>query len=349
MPNSSPAFDSPVDHLVALEPVDQWLETSRREILHIVEDCRRDITKQEQARTEISPRRRVILEAMAKCMVLRHLRPLVAPLDLLAVWSGPGRFPTKSQLKGCMRPAKAMVAQLEMDSEVAPWTGGFWRGLQLSGALVVHGGYPRVQVGRPWLEEDLERLPFPGRLSPPDHQGRRWLVHCHAWRLPVMDLYAPDVMAGLLVGARRQQHNDGIWLVLPRTKSVQNLLGWWHLSAMEGKAADELLVSPFYGVLLSPNMPAASAMSMMVKKAGGCPLLPVALFNALWGPGGAKEGYLLPPRAGLLPFLCSHPTRSRRGWSREFLYRASVRLGVHHIPLEQRRLLEAWRQGVSTV
>src|ERR1035441_2868169 len=167
MPNSSPAVDSPVDHLVAPEPVDQWLETSRREILHIVADCRRDIAKREQALTAISPGRRAILEAIAKCMVLRHPRPLTAPLDLLAVWSGPGKFPTPSQLKGCMRPAKAMVAQLEMDSEVAPWTGGFWRGLQLSGALVVHGGYPRVAVGRPWLEEGLERLPFPGRILSP--------------------------------------------------------------------------------------------------------------------------------------------------------------------------------------
>jgi hypothetical protein len=139
MPPFSPDLDSP----------DQWLETSRREVLRIVEDCRRDITKREQARTAISPRRKAMHEAVAKCMVLRHPRPLVASLDLLQFWSGPGRFPTPSQLKGCMRPAKAMAAQLELDFEVAPWTGGFWQGLRLSGALVLHGGYPRLQADCP--------------------------------------------------------------------------------------------------------------------------------------------------------------------------------------------------------
>ena len=337
MPPFSPSLDSP----------DQWLETSRREVLRIVEDSRRDLVKREQAQSAISPRRRAILEALASCLVLRHPRPLIAPLDVLPFWEGPERFPTASQMKGCMKAAKAMVPRLDLDAKVAPWSGGFWHGLRLSGALVVHGRYPRLQAGRPWLEEDLERLPFPGRLSPPDHQGRRWLVRCHAWRLPVKDLFAPDVLAGLLAGARREERDDGIWLVLPNTEPVVNLLDWWQLSVMEGGTTTELLVSPFYGATLSPHMPVACAMSMMVRKAGGCPLLPMAIFNGLWGPGGAKDGYLLPPRARLLPFLCSHPTRSRRGWSREFLYRASVKLGVDHIPLEQRRLLEKWRQGVS--
>lgn len=328
---------------------DKWLEISRCEILRIVEDCRRDIAKQEQERTAISPRRRAILEALATCLVLRHPRPFVAPLDLLAVWSSPERFPSPSQLKGCMKAAKAMVPQLDLDARVSPWSGGFWHGLRLSGALVVHRGYPRLQTGHPWLEEDLERLPIPGRLSPPDHQGRRWLTRCHAWRLPVTDLYAPDVLAGLLAGARREVQADGTWLLLPRTESVERLLGWWHLLVVEGKAADQLLVSPFYGAILSPHMPVACGMSMMVRKAGGCPLLSMVIYNGLWGPGGAKDGYLLPPKAGLLPYLCSHPTRARRGWTREFLYQASVKLGVAHVPLEQRKLLEAWRQGVSVV
>ena len=127
MPHFSPDLDSP----------DQWLETSRREVQRIIEDCRRDVARRQQAQTAISPRRRAILEALAKCLVLQHPRPLVAPLDLLKFWSGPGRFPTPSQMKGCMRPAKAMVPQLELDKKVAPWTGGFWHGLRLSGALVV--------------------------------------------------------------------------------------------------------------------------------------------------------------------------------------------------------------------
>jgi hypothetical protein len=333
MSQFSPSIDSP----------DQWLETSRRVVLHIIEDCRRDIAKREQAMSAINPRQRAILEAVATCLVLRHPRPLESPLDLLPFWSGPGRFPTPSQLKGCMRPTKAMVPQLELDAKVAPWSGGFWHGLRLSGALVVHGGYPRLQSGRPWLAEDLERLPFPGHLSPPDNQGRRWLTRCHAWRLPVADLYAPDVLAGLLAGARREVQADGTWLLLPRSESVENLLGWWKLCVFPGSKAAELMVSPFYGALLASYMSVACGMSMHVRRAGGCPLLPMAIYNLLHGPGTAAEGYLLPPKAGLLPYLPSHPTRARRGWDREFLWQASVKLGVHHIPREQRRLLEEWR------
>ena len=261
---------SPIrDRLVTPNPVDHWLETSRCEMMRIVEDCRRDLAKRELAKSAMTPRRRAILQAVAKCMVLRHPRPLVSPLDLLAVWSGPGRFPSLSQMRGCMKAAKSMVSQLELDSEVAPWTGGFWRGLRLSEALVVHGGYPRLQAGRPWLAEDLERLPFPGQLSPPDRQGRRWLVRCHAWRLPVTELYAPDVLAGLLAGARREVQADGTWLLLPRTESVMNLLGWWKLCVFPGSKAGELQVSPFYGALLASYMSVACGMSMHVRRAGG--------------------------------------------------------------------------------
>ena len=140
----------------------------------------------------------------------------------------------------------------------------------------------------------MGRLPFPGRLSPPDRQGRRWLTRCHAWRLPVTDLYAPDVLAGLVAGARRRALVDGIWLVLPRTESVLKLLAWWGVSVCQESKPGELLISPFYGVLLSRFMPAACAMSMVVRRAGNCPLLPLAIYNALFGPGNAGEGYLLP-------------------------------------------------------
>jgi hypothetical protein len=236
-----------------------------------------------------------------------------------------------------------MVAQLDLDDAVRPWTGGFWAGLRVSGTLVMHGGHPRILGGRPWLEEDLERLPFPGQLSPADYKGRRWLVRCHAWRLPVRDRYAPDLLAGLLAGARREDQDDGTWLVLPRTKDVMQILAWWRLSVVPGRTDREVMMSPFYGKLLEAHMPTATGRSMAVKKAGGCPLLPLAVYNVVWGPGASKDNYLLPPRAELLPYLQSHATRSRLGWDREFLFRASVRLGVSHVPVEQRKLLESWR------
>src|SRR5205823_4080838 len=144
-----------------------------------------------------------------------------------------------------------------------------------SGAIVVHGGYPRLQSERLWLEEDLERIAFPGHLSPTDRQGRRWLMSCHAWRLSPRSLYGADVLAGVLAGAKRQRFADSIWLVLPRSPSVVSLLDSWKLSVCEGANKSELWVSVFYGALLARRMPVATAKSMVVKRAGACPLLPM--------------------------------------------------------------------------
>lgn len=320
--------------------VEERLQISRREIDRVLDQLRRGIEASQHP--ILSPRKEAILKAAATCIVLRHPRPWASPVELRPFWTA-GRLPTPAMMRSCAGPAKDMVTHLDMDDAVRPWTGGFWAGLRMSGALVVHGGYPRVLGGRPWLEQDLEHLPFPGQLSPPDRKHRRWLVRCHAWRLPVRDRYAPDLLAGLLAGARREDQEDGMWLLLPRTKDVMQILAWWRLSVMPGDTDRKVMVSPFYGSLLESHMPPAAGRSMTVMKAGACPLLSLAVYNVIWGPGRRRENYLMPPRAGLLPYLPSHATRSRNGWDREFLYQASVKLGVAHVPIEQRELLESWR------
>ena len=195
-------------------------------------------------------------------------------------------------MRNSARQVKAVIPRLKgLDADLMPWTAGFWLGLRLSGALVLHGGYPRLQSGRPWLAEDLERLPFPGKLSPPDCQGRRWLTRCQAWRLPVTNNLGVDVLAGLLAGARREKALDGTWLVLPKTEPVTRLLTWWGvtpLSMAKGNSPDEIRISPFYGVLLAGHMPVACATSMLVRRAGGCPLLPLAIWESEFGAGDPR-------------------------------------------------------------
>ena len=320
------------------------LEASRRVIRRAVDALRRKLAAEAEAKNTIPPRRRAVLEAMAKARVLKCVSPWRHGEAVDAFWHGPGRLPSPSQMQGLMREAKAMIPTLrELDMDVAPWSGGFWWGLRLSGALVLHGGYPRLQPWRQWLATDLERLPFPGRLSPADHKGRRWLVRCQAWRLPVTDRYSPDIVAGLLAGARRED-DDGTWLVLPRTPEVQQLLDWWKISSMKGAKADQVRVSIFYGLLFSRFMPQACAESMRVKKAALCPLLPLAIWVTVWGVGGSP-GYLLPNRAGAIPYICGDATRKRRGWTKEYLHRAAAALNVAHVPIEQVAILRMWRQN----
>jgi hypothetical protein len=318
------------------------LAVSRREVMGLVEGWQRTINRVADPLQSLSPRRRAIFYAAARALVLQHPRPWTSPGSLLPFWNGPGRLPTPSQMEGIARQARALVPHLEgLDDDVVPWTGGFWHGLKLSGALVTHGGHPRFQPGRTWLAEDMERLPFPGELSPADAQGRRWLIRCSAWRLPVANRLGVDVLAGLLAGSIQEEHGDGVWLKVPRTETVSRVLDWWGVSRRA--ESDKLLISPFYGVLVSSWMPAASASAMLVQRAGGCPLLPLAIWEAAFGAIRVRDLYLLPDRAWALPYACSDATRKRRRWTRDFLHRAATILGVAHVTPEMHQLLQTWR------
>ena len=323
-------------------------EVSRRELMRLVEQWGRDIQRANQAHEETFPRRKAIITSTAKALVLRDPDPGFTQMWLHR--SGPPRpVPTRWQMEGYARRAKAHVPNIEgLDGAMSPWTGGFWTGLRLSRALVAHRGYPRIQPGRPWLEADLERLPIPGRLSPPDQDGRRWLVRCQAWRVTPADSFGADVLAGLFSGARREDDEDGAtWLAVPCNESVRRLLDYWKIPIMKGTRPDQLLVSPFWGAILPGYMPPACAGSMLVRRAGGCPLIPAVLYDLLWGPS-PRHGYVMPVRANELPFLCSHATRIRRGWTRDYLRRTAALTGMLYVPSEMRHLLKQWRTRNQT-
>jgi hypothetical protein len=157
------------------------------------------------------------------------------------------------------------------------------------------------------------------------------------------DSLGVDVIAGLLAGARREERDDGTWLVVPRTECVVRLLDFWKVAVTKGTTANQLRVSPFYGAVVSSHMPMACASSMAVRKAGGCPLLPCALYQVAWGTCGRAHGYIMPRFSGEIPFVCGHATRIRRGWNRRFLRHAAALMGVALVVPEMRRLLEQWR------
>jgi hypothetical protein len=74
-------------------------------------------------------------------------------------------------------------------------------------------------------------------------------------------------------------------------------------------------------------------------------LLAIIYAGLLWDP--RPPHYHWPASASVLPWCASSQTRIRRGWSRECIHRASVLLGVAHIPLNLRALLERWRDEHS--
>jgi hypothetical protein len=325
------------------------LEISRHEFTRLIEGFRRDLNRVSHPLAGMSPRRRAMIEAAAHALVRGHPRPWIEPSNAMAgFWHGPGPLPTRWQAEGTARESKRLVPFMDAHMDLAPWSGGLFLGLRQAGALVIHGGYPRLQTGRPWLENDMEQIEFPGHLSPADQDGRRWLTRCHAWRVTPTDSLGADVLAGLLAGARRQERDDGTWLVVPRTESVRRLLDYWKVAVEKGTNSDQLCISPFWGAILSGYMPPASAASMLVRRAGACPLLACAIYQVVWG-SNPKAGYIMPTRAGEIPYICSHATRVRRGWGRHFLLKTAALSGVAYVPPEMTALLEQWRARNSAL
>ena len=244
---------------------------------------------------------------------------------------------------GMVRRAKAAVSRLSGVVGCGWAPAGFWCGLRMSGALRRYRHSWRLGAGRPWLEEAFtaEGLPVAMRLGEPDGDGRR-ILQCPAVEMRVADSYAVDCLAGLLAGGLRKRFDDGWWIVLPRTGEVVRLLDCWGLSIRS--AAGGIRVSVFYGRLLRDYLPPAVAESLSeerLDRAGDCPVLPILYAGLLWDP--KPPHYYWPSSAKVLPWCISSQTRIHRGWNREFIYRASEILGVAHVPLQLRALLERWQ------
>lgn len=261
-------------------------------------------------------------------------------------------------------------------------TGGFWHGLRIAGAIRAHHGGWRLSPGRPWLMEALANAPVAISVGATDSKGRLYFS-CPAAHMSATDPYAVDVLAGLLAGGLRRQYSDGWWIVLPRTAEVLRLLDTWGLSIRsvdwrdggawrpmgppsrhpsglpsvkltEGNhtapmktATDGVRVSVFYAALLRDYLPPAVADGLSAERldrAGDCPALPVIYAGLMWDP--SPPHYNWPVSAKVLPWCICSQSRIRRGWGREFVTRASERMGIAHVPLQLRALLEEYRARV---
>jgi len=322
------------------------LDATRRELISLVAKWR------EESRPRVPTGVARNLVAMASAMALRDPTPRTNRVHVLP-YLETDEIPSARALRSLTLPALDLIRKLNLDNDLAPYTAGWWHGLGLAGCVSrYHGaneGRLRLWSGRPWVEEDLSRTPFPCTVGAADGRERRW-VKCRAAWTRLNDEVGLDVLAGLLSGARRTECMvekpdpacmRGTWLVVPKTAGVLRLLDFWRISFMPGLRGT-LRISPFWGVTLSSLMPAACASSMLVAEAGGCPILPCAIFEVVWG-SNPRAGYIMPTFAGEIPFICSHPTRIRRGWSHKHLKRVAALMGVASVAPEMRALFERWR------
>lgn len=241
------------------------------------------------------------------------------------------------------------------DGELGIWNADFCHGLKRSGALTRHPLYPRRWVirpagTRPWLENDLENMPF-GRLSRrTDCQhgySERRLTRC-----PLMDLHPQNptgasAMAGLLAGGRILLHKEENWVSLPDNEDVVGLLDDWSIpcSRETVRGRRKVLVSPFFAALLSHHMPEQSASNFIrLTKPGLCPMLPCIYWHRAFGRKYARTM----PFPTALPYGCSRSTLTRRGWNRKKLEEIGLgRLGITRVDPRLREVMLTWFQAAS--
>ena len=247
------------------------------------------------------------------------------------------------------------------DGQLAPWTPGFFLGLKLSGALVGRRNrtgrewltYPLG--ARPWLERDLASMsPVHGRLLKPrffSGVGNRVLCRCPAADLPCPDPLGLDVVAGSLAGATGVKEGGERWLKV--SIGCSQALEAWGVPYREDEGMD-LLVSPFWGALLSPMMPPrlrgaheraadAHARGGRMSGVGGCPLLP----SVMWSMAMTEEFGRWMTSRGELPYgrpwdwwrFGDVPMKASR------LPAEGLRMGITRVRPEVRVLMVGWREG----
>jgi hypothetical protein len=272
-------------------------------------------------------RREVLTAAVARAMVLVGWPECLRPETLAEHVPAGFPLPVESQaseLVGGTRGARARIRQggLFEPEELAPWTGGFLRGLSLNGAWHPRSGRPYIlcmEVGRlPALEHDLAGAPLSLRVSPPRPNRTLDVSGFHAALLPADDPEGADVLAGVLAGACTECDARGEWLRV--AFSAEGLLDLWCLHFDRGRRG--LLVSPFYGAVLSRRMPPACRERMLsFDSPAMCPLLPAVAWHMALRKADGSCGL---PFTGALPYGSVRQVLARKGWGVKQMSKAAL-------------------------
>jgi len=280
-------------------------------------------------------RREAFLLAIARAYVLVDARAHQRRGWIELIWDGKAGYPvpTICQMRYAGAPRAAIArlreGKLGIDDKLGCWTGDFFLGLKLSGALAEKepGRYRIDSKLHPELVSDIQNWILAGRLGAADRDGRRRLIACPAARyLPAEDRQGAAVIAGLFAGARLSEIGGERWLEMPDDERTRQLLDSWtilHSPSRRIQRRSYLKVSSFYAPLFANLLPERSRERILgIRNPALCPLLPILYWELSFSM--VMDGMTVLPFADALPFGISRRSFFRHGWRRKELHRKAV-------------------------
>ena len=229
-----------------------------------------------------------------------HIKPFRNKWELFDITGGRDQVIARLQAGGVLS-----------SGALGEWTPDFLNGMVKSGCVCAASGQHRWMVqwlrGRPAFKKALfklrDELPFNFKLS--KSGNRKGFVLSGAW---AFDIGADDpagigILAGLLAGGRYVRYEGVSWIALVKRVNIVEILDSFRIPYRDvsfGQPQRVLLVSPFWGALLSWEMPKVFREWFMGWDGfkGMCPLLPWAFLRAAWG-----ERICFGFSKGVVPFL----------------------------------------------
>lgn len=299
-------------------------------------------------------RRKAFLLAIARAYVLVDARAHQRRSWIELIWDEKAGYPvpTVCQMRHSGAP-KAAIARLHqgklgIDDKLGCWTGDFFLGLKLSGALA------EKEVGRfridsklhPELISDIQNWVLAGRLGAVDRDGRRRLIACPAaTHLPAEDPQGAAAIAGLFAGARLSEIGGEHWFELPDEERTRHLLDSWtilHSPSRRIQRRNYIKVSPFYAPLFADLMPERCRERILsMRNPAMCPTLAILYWEA--GFSMVMDSMTVLPFADALPFGFSRRSFFRHGWRRKGLHRKAVlEYGILSVDPRLRERMHRW-------
>jgi hypothetical protein len=303
----------------------------------------------------LEARREAAIRASIWLLVTKGHGPHCSAVEVNRLLPARWRFHSKEALVRATGGRPALLVRMAAGGVIPAgslgvWTPDLWAGLWMSGALFrcYPGGAWRTAPtkNRPALALALQ-APCPFRML-----VRPW---SSSWGdcLRLGGLWAPylgadeaggvGVFRGLLCGARLVRHDGRTWAGVPVREATLELakgLGVPFVIAGKGTCR-AILFSPFWGALLSPDMPHEIGewyRGWGFNKAGMCPLLPWVFLRGAWGRKLSDRDDDFP--AGVVPSLVSRVSLWQGGWKVGDVMELGLReLGVTRV---DNRMREAW-------
>ncbi len=296
-------------------------------------------------------RRRKVAEAIARACVLADPMAYKQPEVVKGFWSHPDRPPSKYDLRivGGMRGARKRMTEPDFTLDLAgPLNPEFVFGLIAARALIRSpGDRYRVYLKRRIAEEfveDLKALGVPFKAS--SRKGYVRISRCPFifWNNCPGGKATRSIMAGLLSGDDIVEDNYIKWLEIPNNVLTSGYLDQMTIPYKRVRGDKKLRVSPYFGILFSPHMPAhmAARLLAITKPVGDCPLLPAYYYD--WVMGSKPYAGTI-PSATTLPFGCGYSTFYEKGYSRDGIMQARSQLRIVGFAEILNRLTRDWLEA----